>query len=71
MKYFVGIEVAQSEQGIFISQRKYTLDIKEMGLENCERINISMDPNQKFKVDLGVKSRWLLGWWKNSFISIL
>jgi len=27
LKYFIGIEVAYSKKGIFISQRKYVLDL--------------------------------------------
>ena len=36
VKYFLGMEVARSSHGIFVNQRKYTLDLlKETGLENC------------------------------------
>jgi Reverse transcriptase (RNA-dependent DNA polymerase) len=32
LKYFLGIEIAHSSKGLFISQRKYTLDLlKETG----------------------------------------
>lgn len=36
LKYFLGMEFARSKQGIFISQRKYVLDmLKETGKLGC------------------------------------
>ncbi|XP_031101938.1 uncharacterized protein LOC116005841 [Ipomoea triloba] len=48
LKYFLGIEVAQSNQGIHVSQRKYVLDIlEETGMTNCKPVDTPMDPNVK------------------------
>jgi len=39
MKYFLGIEVTQSEDGIFIFQSKYAKDIlKRFRMQNCKPI---------------------------------
>jgi len=44
----LGIEVAQSNNGIVIFQRKQALDIlEETGLMNSKSIDTSMDPNAK------------------------
>ena len=44
----MGIEVAQSNNGIVISQRKYALDIlEETGLMNSKYVDTPMDPNIK------------------------
>ena len=48
LKYFLGIKVAQSNSGVVISQRKYTLDIlADTGVLDCKRIDTLMDSNVK------------------------
>src|SRR5262249_14149463 len=37
MKYFLGLEIWQDDHGIFLSQRKYALDLlKKFHIENCK-----------------------------------
>ena len=46
LKYFLRIEVAQSKQGIFLSQRKYTLDLlSEVGLLDYKPTNVPIQQN--------------------------
>ncbi|RVW70033.1 Retrovirus-related Pol polyprotein from transposon RE2 [Vitis vinifera] len=48
LKYFLGIEIAQSSSGVVLSQRKYALDIlEETGMLDCKSVDTPMDPNVK------------------------
>ena len=48
LKYFLGIEIAQSNSSVVMSQRKYVLDIlEETGMLDCKPIDTLMDPNVK------------------------
>ena len=44
----MGIEVAHSKEGIFISQQKYVVDLlRETGLLGCKAVENPIDPNHK------------------------
>ena len=48
LKYFLGIEVSQSNFRVVISQRKYTLDILvDIGMLDCKPVDTPMDPYVK------------------------
>ncbi|KAK8919343.1 putative folate-biopterin transporter 2 [Platanthera zijinensis] len=52
LKYFLGIEVAKSRQGIFISQRKYTLDLLDKtGMLGCAPVDSPIEANHKIDAD--------------------
>ncbi|XP_057984606.1 uncharacterized mitochondrial protein AtMg00810-like [Hevea brasiliensis] len=54
LKYFLGIEVARSDKGIFISQRKYILDLlEETGMLGCKLAESPIEANHKVQAGVG------------------
>jgi len=52
LEYFLGIEVAYSRQGIFISQNKYILDLlKETGMLGCKTTGVPIEQNHRIGND--------------------
>ncbi|XP_049936825.1 retrovirus-related Pol polyprotein from transposon RE2 isoform X2 [Nymphaea colorata] len=54
LRYFLGIEIARSETGLVISQRKYTLDLlKETGKLGCRPFLTPMESGTKISIKTG------------------
>lgn len=54
LKYFLGLELACGPSGLFMCQRKYTLDIlSECKMTDCKPVSFPMEENQKLALDSG------------------
>ena len=50
LKYFLGLDIARSREGISVSQRKYTLDLlTKTNMLGCHSIYTPIEPNSKLR----------------------
>jgi hypothetical protein len=57
LKYFLGFQVKQLQEGTFISQTKYTQDIlNKFGMKDAKPIKTPMGTNGHLDLDMGGKS---------------
>jgi hypothetical protein len=57
LKYFLGFQIKQLQEGTFINQTKYIQDIlKKFGMKNAKPIKTPMGTNGHLYLDTGGKS---------------
>ena len=59
MSYYLGLEVKQMEEGIFISQASYTKDIlKKFNMFDCNPVNTQWKVDQNCQ-SLTMEKKWI------------
>ena len=54
LRYFLGIEIIRTQEGIWLSQRQYALDmLSKYGMADCKPIAIPLDQNLRLRADVG------------------
>ncbi|XP_051130236.1 uncharacterized mitochondrial protein AtMg00810-like [Andrographis paniculata] len=57
LSYFLGLEVKQAEDRIFLSQNKYANDLLlKFGMHNCKAAATPMNTNEKLQLENGTKA---------------
>jgi len=53
MRYFLGVEIMQSSNGIFVCQRKYAHEVlSHFGMDNCNSIKNPIVPGTRLSKDV-------------------
>ncbi|RVW26239.1 Retrovirus-related Pol polyprotein from transposon TNT 1-94 [Vitis vinifera] len=56
LHFFLGLEVKQVEDGVFVSQRKYAVDLlKKFNMLNCKVVATLMNSNEKLQAEDGTE----------------
>jgi hypothetical protein len=59
LSFFLGLQIRQSHQGIFISRTKYTREmLNRFGMENCKPVITPMQTSCKLSKDDDSKSTY-------------
>lgn len=57
LHYFLGLEIKQGEEGVFVSQKKYDEDLlNRFHIEKCESVVTPMNINEKLQVEDGTQA---------------
>ncbi|CAN1276553.1 Uncharacterized mitochondrial protein AtMg00810, partial [Linum perenne] len=47
MAYFLGMEIKQNVDGVFLNQRKYAIEIKKFKMDNCKPVRTPLAQKER------------------------